>query len=326
VEDIANTLTGHELKKAFAKAHQKRAALAEGFLYEKTVTMMAADPGSGKSTITIQLAVELAAGLPVFGIFPVQEPVKVMYIQAERSILELLERLEEIDKTVPVNVENLTISTDYQGYNLMKEAQAQAFVKGVKKDSHGARLIIVDPIYPMVMGGLKEDIPTATFCSVMDDLQKQTGASIWYNHHTVKAQYDKGQRYEKEDPFYGSQFLKAHVTGSFYLKEKESGVEILKKKDNYRCLPDKIVLEFNPENGLCTAPFDELPTEERVKIFLRAQKTDDRIFTFEDIERGANVCARTLRRHLMAQTLKSLLIVHKVLKNKNFYKVTKAQF
>lgn len=314
------------MRNAFALAHQKRAALAEGLIYEKTTTMMAADPGTGKSTVTLQMAIELSAGLPVFGVFPVPTPVKVMYIQAERSILELLERLEEMDKTIPINTDNLVISTDYQGYNLMREPQAQQFVKGIKKDSRGARLIIVDPIYPMVMGGLKEDIPAASFCSVMDDLQKQTGASIWYNHHTVKAQYDRGQRYEKDDPFYGSQFLKAHVTGSFYLKSTSNGVEILKKKDNYRCLPEKILLEYNQETGICVAPIDQLPALERIKNYLRAQKLADRTFTFDDIERATELCTRTLRAHLMHSSIKGLITVVKVLKRKKIYKTAQHDF
>lgn len=307
---------------AIAKAKDKRKALAEGFIYEKTLVMLAADPGTGKSTITTQIAVELAAGLPIFGVFECPRPCKVLYIQTERSIIELLERLEIIGKVLPIAKDNLFVTDAYQSFNLLYPDHVEPFVNCVLRDCPNADIIFIDPIYCMVGGGLKEDVPASMFTKVMSILQEKTGAVLWYNHHTVKPSYtNKGDMIEKADPFYGSQWLKAHVTGSFYLKECKGGVQLDRKKDNYNILPKEIILEYDAETELCSIPMSELPAIEKVKAFLKMRKVDKKEFSFNDIKAYTKLCNRSIRSNLLHSSISDQIIVVSTKKNKMLYKI-----
>ena len=326
ISDVRPPITGSMLLKALNRTLERRAALAEGFIYEHTITMIAADPGLGKSTISTQLAVELSSGLPVFGLFHVAKPVKVLYIQAERSCIEVLERLDIINKVIPIIHDNLYLTDEYQRFNLLNYDHVDYFIRCVRRDCPDVGLIIVDPIYATVSGGLSNDLPASAFTKAMSRLQVETGAALLYNHHTVKPQHSRdGAIIEKEDPFYGSQWLKAHVTGSYYMKGHENGVKLLCKKDNYNLLTKSIHLEYNPETELSSIPVKEIATLERLKVYLRKQEIDKKTFTFEDMKTHLGCAVRNLRAQLKHPEIMSRLVVVSSIRNKNLYKSVSAQ-
>ena len=325
ITDIQPLLTGNKLAEAMKAVHAKRRALADGFLYEQTINMISADPGCGKSTISTQIAVELAAGLPVFGVFKVDKPLKVTYVQTERSIIEFLERLDTISKVYPIVKENLFVTDEYQKFNMLDPSHVELLIKCLKRDCPDADIIFFDPIYAMVSGGLSADLPACAFTHAMSRVQKEIGCALYYNHHTVKQQHDsRGEEISKKDPFYGSQWLKAHVTGSYYMSSSESGVNLTCKKDNYRILPAQISLYYDAETELCSIPITELPPIERVKSFIGVHKVSQREFSFNDIQASTKLCTRTLRALLMHSSIKDTIFVVSSIKNRNLYKVRTA--
>lgn len=320
--DLAPMHTKDAFGEAMKKAKEKRRPIAEGFLYEQTILMIAADPGLGKSTVSTQVAIELAAGLPVFGMFKPPRPMKVVYIQTERSILEFFERVEIISKVLPINMDNLFVTDECQKLNLLKEDHAKVFIQYILRDCPNPDIIFIDPIYAMVSGGLKEDLQASIFTKVMSTLQKETGATLWYNHHTVKAQYsNRGELIDKDDPFYGSQWLKAHVTGSYYMSKSTDGVKMTRKKDNYDIHPQQIVLEYDPESELCHIALDEMPAVERLKAYIEARKIDKKPFTFKEIEVGTKLCTRTLRALLCTVTFRDAIYSVNIGKHKHLYQI-----
>ena len=197
------------------------------------------------------------------------------------------------------------------------------FIECVKRDCPNVDAIFIDPIYCLVAGGLKEDVPASAFTKTMSVLQQETGAMLYYNHHTTKTQYNnKGDPIEKDDPFYGSQWLKAHVTGSFYLKERIGGVELICKKDNYGILPEKILLDYNKENYICNVPLVDMPALERVSLFIRNRQLDKKEFTFKDMEKFTELGTRRLRELLVHSSISDRIYVVSSIRNKNLYRVT----
>ncbi len=302
-----------------------RSMIAEGLLYEQTTLMIAADPGCGKSTISTQIMVELAAGLPIFGYFPVPKPVKVLYIQTERSIIEIIERLKVIRKTYPVQVDNILITDEYQRLNLLNPTHADIFLDCLKRDAQGVEVIILDPIYSTVGGGLSGDTAATMFTRTFNRVQKELDCALYYNHHTIKPAYEmqdgKYTRMEKDDPFYGSQWLKAHVTGSYYMRSADNGVIMTMKKDNYRLLAHKIVLEYNPETELCHVAEDKLAPMDKLNRFIGIRRIDGKSFDFKEIQSQTGVCTRTLRELLMHTDIKGVLISVSGNYGKKLYKV-----
>ena len=320
-ENIGPALTGDKLIEEIHKAKEQRKVIADGFLYENTILMIAAEPGHGKSTIATQIAIELAAGLPIFQVFNVPKPMKVLYIQTERPIIEFLERAEVISRTLPIVKENLFITDQYRLLNLLNFEHVRVLVECIKRDCPSVEVIIIDPIYPMVPGGLSKDEPASMFCKAMSIVQQVTGAAIYYSHHTSRSQYaGDGNIIEKDDPYYGSQWLKAHITGSYTIKQTEKGITLIKKKDNYKILHNHIVLEYNPETELCHIPSDELPPLERIKLFLKAREIDKKPFYFDDIVKVTQLCNRTVRKLIISSAVLPHLEVIESKKNKRLYK------
>lgn len=321
--DIPSALTGDTLLEAIKGAKGQRKPIAEGLLYEKTILMIAAEPGSGKSTISTQVAIELAAGLPVFGCFFVSRPVKVFYILSERDIVELLERIEIISKTLPIVKENIVATAEYQSLNLLNPSHSALFFKCIKRDCPNPNIIFIDPIYSTVSGGLSKDEPASIFTKTMNLLQKEFSCILWYNHHTVKPQHNReGFKIEKDDPFYGSQWLKAHVTGSYLMKKTDSGVTLTCKKDNYDILTSKIALEYDAETELSwSIDRNRLPAFDRIKQFLRGKKIAGETFTFDNLRDATLLSTCYLRRALVDTRLSGYLKSEKGSKNKKIYRV-----
>lgn len=321
IEVFAKPLTGKTLE---TKMHSKvvRNAIAEGLLYEQTALMVAADPGAGKSTVSTQIAVELAAGIPLFGFFHVPRPMKVLYIQTERSIIEFLERLKVIEKTYPIVYENLMLTDEYQKLNLLNPRHVDVLVECLKRDVGQADVVFIDPIYSTVAGGLSGDVPASAFTRVMSRIQKELNCCLYYNHHTIKPTYStSGEKIEKDDPFYGSQWLKAHVTGSYHMKSNEEGVILICKKDNYRLLLERIALEYDPETELCHVDSDKLSADDRLQNFLNLRRIDGRQFTFKEIQKVTNVCTRRLRELVMHTTFQNQVKSVSGYKNKKIYQI-----
>lgn len=320
--DIPQALTGDKFLEAIKEDKIQRKEIAEGLIYEKTSLLVSADPGVGKSTIATQVAIELAAGLPVFGYFNVPEPVKVMYIQAERDKLEFLERVYEMSKTYPIVAENIVVTDHYQVLNLVKPDDFDLFMKCLKRDYGGAKVIFLDPIYSMVMGGLKDDTPSSIFTKAMSTAAKVLDCALWFNHHNVKAQYDKdGNKIKKKVPFYGSQWLLAHSTGAFDIAKEDKGVKMTNYKDNYKLLAESIPLEYDSETGLCSVIGDRLDPMDRIKKYLDMREIDQKEFYFQDLEDFTKLCTRTLRKHWMHSLVQKRIVVVSTFKNKKLYKI-----
>lgn len=320
--DIAPLITGEAITLAMAASKESRKPIAEGFLYEQTINMMCADPGVGKSTISTQVAVELAAGLPVFGVFKVVRPMKIVYAQTERPLIEWMERVELLSAVYPIVKENLFVTDEFQKLDMLNPSHVTIVIDCLKRDCPDADVIFLDPIYAMISGGLSQDIPASAFTHAMSAIQKATGATLWYNHHTVRAQLNRdGIEVQRHDPSYGSRWLTAHVTGQYQLVTTKEGTTLHVKKDNYGILPSTVILHYDHEIGLCSIPESELPAVERVRNFIKAQGMMKKPFFFNDICDGTKLCTRTVRKIVMHSSISEMVKVVSTNRNKHLYQM-----
>lgn len=320
VKDIPLALTGDPLLEAIKSSKDQRKSIVDGFIYDKTILMVAAPPGAGKSTISTQIAIEMAAGLPVFGGFHTHKPMKVLYCQTERPILEFLERAEIVGRTHPIVKENLVVTDRYKVLNMLKEEHVATIIRCILRDCPNPEVIFFDPIYPMVSGGLSKDEPASAFCKAMSLIQQYTGASLYLNHHTVKPTQDRdGFMIEKDDAFYGSQWLKALVTGSYNVKQTTDGISLYKKKDSYNCLHKTIKLEYDPSTELCHTLTEGLEPQDKYMNFISSRQVDRNEFTFNEVLKETGFSSRHLRSLLGHKEFTNIFDVKKGSKNKNFY-------
>lgn len=293
--------------------------LIEGLLYEHDSLMISSDSGKGKSLIGIQVAMHLTKPTPVFGALRVARPLRVWYMQMERHENESLERINKLMHNFEWDANNLFLDTEPQILNFINPAHYPLLEERgleIKPD-----VIFIDPLYGVAQG-LSQDKIAAEVSKCLTMLKKRLGCAIWINHHVVKDQYFEGKKVEKDDPFYGATWIRAHVTGSYFMRQIDTGLEFIKKKDNHDVLLDHIVTTYDHETYLSTVDPDKFNYHDRLKIFLnqvnfKAKKT----FEFTECRAFVGCASRTLRYLLTAHPYDETIKRHKASGSKTIYEI-----
>jgi len=233
-------LTGDVLRKFVFEEQTNVTALAENFIYRKSITMRSGDPGVGKSTYSANMIRDFSVGLPVFNFFHTPKPVFCYYIPFERGAYEVAQRLRALSSVVEPNWDNIIIKPDFIGYDVFDGKQALHFVDGVRRDLDIIMkrdidiIVFFDPIISMVSGEIKEEKFAKAITRCANIIQTHSHCAIELTNHTVKqavAKKNKG----KVDPFYGSQAFKAFCTSGVHLSRNEEygGVNMLSTKSSH---------------------------------------------------------------------------------------------
>lgn len=288
--------TGQTLVNDLATLSLDLPVLIENFLFAQTSTMLASDPGVGKSIISMQVALSLASGTPLFGTFAIPQPRKVYYLQLEGSYHHAIDRLRAMQQKIPLLAENLCWDMG-EGMNILREADWLRLEQRIKTFGTPA-LVIIDPIYMIVLGGLSEDRPASAFVRFSNLLMQTFGCANWLNHHTHRAKYANGQLVEETDPFYGSQWLKAHLDASWLMTRSSSNkVKLTCKKDRHGVLSHQLDLIYHEDSMTCeNLAFTDSPAMARVLAVLADCKTRNITITFSEIQAKTGVSHAHLSR------------------------------
>lgn len=263
MDALPDFLTGDDLERALSTKiiHEP---LVEGLLYKDSSLLISSEPGVGKSLLSIQAMMQMSCGSPVFGFLAVPRPIKCWYIQMERSIEEPLERIQELSTYIPFDKNNIIIDTSFQSMNFLNPAHlAKVIERGLTLK---ADLMKIDPLYGIATGLSKDEVGSSV-AKILTTIKKSLAISLWINHHTVKDQFQDGKKVERNDPFYGAQWLKAHMTGSYLLRSTADGVEFINKKDSHGNLLKKLSLIYDPMTYVSTVNQSGLNLSDRLKLY-----------------------------------------------------------
>lgn len=178
------------------------------------VAAIIAPGGTGKSIFSLQLAVSVACGLPLAGVWHVEQPGPVLGLFAEDDEEEIHRRLHSIvtqlrsEGMMTPEVEsrlkeNLFVRSMVADNNLMTSAlpnghvvqlpYVQRLVATVRQ-APAARLVIVDPA-SRFRGGQENSAEDATrFVEALEFLSKTTGATVVVLHHANKGSMQGGEQ------------------------------------------------------------------------------------------------------------------------------------
>jgi len=284
-------LTGETLKAALDATPDQRPAIIEGLLYENSTLLMSSDPGIGKSTLVANVIAQLSTGLPVFGHLFVPKPVTCYYIPFERGSQEIRERLKQIHEIIPMDFSRIFLfeNSSIVAPNLYEAADRLFLLDSIAQDCGCPDVVFYDPIYASVAGGLSDENKVSILTRFNTHLMSRFQCASWLNHHTGRKSYaSDGTPIEKEDPYYGSTFLKAHCTASYYLKanDAKTGTLLMNKKDTQGNLLRKIPLLYEPETytSVMETSGPMLPMKDRLLMLLRQFKHDHKTFSFRQLQ------------------------------------------
>ena len=278
---IIPPITGDELHAWVNNPRPKREFMAEGLINEKSCIIIAADSGTGKSVISLQAALQLSCGVPLFGALEVKRPYRCYYIQKERPKEEIGERIEFMQKVIKWNPENFILDDQLQSFNLARESTWETIISRIA--NFFPDIIFIDPIYAGTPGLSKDEVASA-FTTFLTMLEQRTGATVWLNHHTPKDTYDRdGGKIEKSDPIYGSTWIKAHVTAAYHMTKESDGVMLTKKKDSHLNLLKSISFEFDPETFISHAKGEWGNGNDKILMFLNRLEKLNKPFNIDEI-------------------------------------------
>ena len=319
--------SGEALRLAIASASSHQQALVDEFLYERNVLMLAGAPGTGKSILAAQLALALTTGSVTFGSLQVPHPRSVYYLQLEGSEQDAFERLRRMGAKIPTDTEHLC--WDFRkGLNLLDHKQALALLTDIaawrKPD-----LLILDPLYQTVFGELSAELPTKALIRFLDmALTKFDPMAILLVHHTKKPSYSAtGTLIDEDDPFYGSQWLKAYVDTSYLLKgaktARKDHVVLVNKKDRHSSCAKELFLHYEPETDTVTTDVaaDQQSGYERVLNYLRVVKGTGFSTDFYEVMEKCTLSYQHLRRIQLQLLAKGMIRCDKYSGKKKLWEV-----
>lgn len=313
---LNDPISGGEFQEAIRNRPPAREALAEDFLYKRTCTMVAADPGSGKSTVFTQAILEMSAGHPVFGYFHVPRPVNTYYIQLEGSFDETLERIGYMEPVCLPDYDNLVWDMPSM-LNCMDMISVTQTLQRIQRWDKIPDLIVVDPIYMAIMGDLAKGEVSSALVHFAQRLKRAFDCAVILIHHTHRTKYsNEGTKVHEEDPYYGSQWLKAHVDVGYHLKKSDDGhqgVDLINKKSRGGEVQPHISLKFDPATFTCkpTNPRNPASAESLVIAHLERMTRQNQTTDFYGTAAETRLSPATLRRVQRDLTARGILVVHR---------------
>ena len=275
-------LTGNELRQWIDSPTPMREPIVEGLLNEKSCLIIAADSGLGKSVISLQACLELSAGLPLFRRLEVKRSYRCYYVLKERPMEEMGERIQYMQTVLTTwNPDNVIIDNQIQSFSLARESNFEMIYERIIPFK--PEVIFIDPIYAGTPGLSKDEV-ASSFTNFLTILEQRSGAAIWLNHHVTKTSYDRdGLAISKDDPMYGSAWIKAHVTGAYLMTKTDLGCHLQKKKDSHSSLLDSLKLDFDSETYISTANQKGGSGHDRFMLFLNRVKKENRRFKIGEV-------------------------------------------
>lgn len=236
--------------------------LVEDLVTEKAIIQFYGEGGVGKSTLSRCAAMAMAAGAPVWNHYLPVRPLRVFYLVAEGDAREAVIHLRRMRVHIPLNPDNLFLSDAFAGtMNVLEEAQANQLILAIAEETDDkVDVIFLDPIYPLVSGGLAEERSNAAFARYLIRLRNRFNCAIWLNHHTTRNQLtSKGDETKRAKNYYGSVWLANACTAMYSIEELENGRHLNCKKDRFTQLDANITLIYKPDSD--TMAWKEQPVD-----------------------------------------------------------------
>jgi hypothetical protein len=243
------------------------------------VGILAGAGGVGKSFAVVDLAVAVAAGLPWFGVFPVDNPGRVLLAMGEETSEEINRRVYNVVKArklTPAQRDlvatclfplplagnsNVALSCSDNGEGEVTTKAAGALVRALRE--HGPwSLIILDPMSRFAGPDAEKDNAAATrFVQVVESLAmpelghkigtRRVGPSVLLTHHTSQdARNQKDQTNVKTTATRGVTGLTDAVRWAATLVETDDGVQFTVGKSNYGPTGATLKLTRGPDGTL----------------------------------------------------------------------------
>lgn len=224
---------------------------------EESIGMIGGEPKAFKSMITMEMAVSVATGIPLWGKFQVNRPGPVLMIQAENSRRVARRRfgpllaskqedfnelaglprnshLQHADR-VEIGFPHIPIQFIFGRWNINSPEDIADLVQQVRDTA--PRLIVIDPLYRVFFGDSNSAKDLSPVLTLLSQFRDEHQASVMLVHHFRKSDANRaGQR------LLGSVTLHAWTESSLFVQDVREDAEGIKSV--------RLEREFRSEGGL----------------------------------------------------------------------------
>lgn len=320
--------TGDILREELKHCEESPPFLVNDLFVQQGSFMLAGHGQCGKSSLSLCAVAAMTAGLPVWGQFVVPRPLKVFWVCGERTAREPKIRLKRMSNKVQFNPDNLWISDSFAStIDLTRQEQAEEMVKTIKRDCPEPDIVVLDPLYSLVAGGLSEDRVASAVCRSFTILKTMLNCSLWITHHNVKSRLnDKGEETNLKNPLYGSVHLYNHVEAQYTVTRNGGRDQSLLslQKDSHSMLFESIPLKFDFDTYTAEMTGDKLPLKirDRAILYLRQFQVSKQTFTFEEIQAATSISRTEFFRIIELPQFKDKILNESAVGVRAFYRMT----
>ncbi|RKS77584.1 AAA domain-containing protein [Motilibacter peucedani] len=175
--------------------------LVENRIVRQSLTVLGAKPGVGKSWLSMDLAVALAAGRPWVGI-DIPQPMRVLYVDAENGDDIALERIQQLGGTST----SLGGRLHYVTASIQLPAASGVARLRATIEWHQPDLVIVDTLASVAPLAEKDTENSSLFLAGVWHLARDHGAAMLLLHHLRKS-LQGAPRDDPKDAFRGAGHL-----------------------------------------------------------------------------------------------------------------------
>lgn len=230
-------------------SRDERTWLVEGLLPASSQTIWQGRPKVGKSHSLLQLAFDMASGLPAFGRFQVPRATRCAYVELEEPESITKDRYAKMLRAhggQGPNAENLRFFTreDLHHLHLLPRellgSHLQNLISALRDG--GSEMVILIALRRFLPTGhnLKDPEVAERINDALDAVLSETGAAIALANHDRKQEADT-----IEAQGFGSTFVSARADGSFDLGRAGGGIRRVRSEARFDT-PEEFFLEKKP--------------------------------------------------------------------------------
>lgn len=166
----------------------KRIPLIDGFLMPKQKIVLVGWEGTGKSTLAINITVEAALGLPIFGKYPVKRPLKTAYMDMEigkEGTITFFDHITAGRGNPPDDMIGLFHCRD-RGAEVKVNVTERALLNATREAiiDFNPDILILDGWYLFVSENDQDQVKAAF--DFLDNIREKASCSVIICHHTKK--------------------------------------------------------------------------------------------------------------------------------------------
>ncbi|MEO0481713.1 MAG: AAA family ATPase [Planctomycetota bacterium] len=210
--------------------------LIDGFLTSGSVTVLGAPPKTGKSWLTLALALTLAAGRTLLGDFHTRAPGRVLLYPAEDDPRSFRSRMEALCLPLGLKLGDLPIDILQTDQLLLDDPEHQARLEAMLHQVR-PRLLVLDPLVRLHSGPESSSSHISSLFGYLRALQRRFDLAVLVTHHVAKS---AGAKSGVGSSLCGSGDIHASYDHGALLRRVEDGSVILELEHRSAPAPEPL--------------------------------------------------------------------------------------